>query len=107
MDSINKYQELCQKTAVFPEVIELEYLTLGLVGEAGEIANKVKKVLRGDYPEDAIREQIVDELGDVLWYVAMLARHFGVDMSDVAGRNLDKLQARLVNGTIRGTGDQR
>jgi NTP pyrophosphatase (non-canonical NTP hydrolase) len=95
------------KTAIYPEEGEgspaaLAYTALGLTGEAGEVANKVKKLLRdGDQPE--LRQAIIDELGDVLWYVAMTAHELAIPLDEVAARNLDKLQQRQQTGTIGGS----
>ena len=85
------------------------YFTLGLTGEAGEIAEKVKKIIRnqgGDFSQ-LDREDITKELGDVLWYLAMLADNFGVSLSDVAEKNLAKLADRQARGVIKSTGDNR
>lgn len=95
---LDYYQAQCKATNVAPPeaVAALYYRTLGLTGEAGEVANKVKKIIRdwnGEAPP-AITNDIVDELGDVLWYVAMLADTLGVNLHTVARRNLDKLASR-------------
>lgn len=87
------------------------YPTLGLTGEAGEVADKVKKVLRGDngtreFDEEA-REAIAYELGDVLWYAAALAKDLGYDLEDIARMNLRKLQDRQSRQVIHGNGDNR
>ena len=67
---INEYQEMTQATAIYPKETGLYYTTLGLIGESGEIANKVKKVIRDDdgIVSSEMREDLADELGDVLWY---------------------------------------
>ncbi len=84
-------------------------MTLGLVGEAGEIANKVKKIIRDNggvvTPEQA--SQIAAEVGDVLWYVAALSRELGVDLGEVAQANIQKLTDRQARGVIGGSGDNR
>ena len=103
----NWYQQEAVKTAVFKEDIALAYLGLGLVNEAGEVAGKLKKVFRGDKTLEASEQAIVDELGDVLWYVANLADVLGYDLSQVAERNVDKLRDRKERGVIKGDGDQR
>lgn len=112
MNKLDKYQELAKGTAVYPPDRALEYLTLGLVGEAAETANKVKKIIRGDYddnPEKAemVLEDIAYELGDTLWYIAVLADELGVDLSAVAGANIHKLYNRAEAGTLKGSGDAR
>lgn len=103
------YQRLTDTTAIYPREFALEYLTLGLVGEAGEVANKVKKVFR-DYDGQLtvdIRAQILDELGDVMWYVAQLCAELRTDMGAVAEANIEKLTKRKKNNTLKGSGDIR
>lgn len=105
------YQTLADLTAQYPEKKQLggiTYSVLGLAGEAGEVAGKVKKILRGDkvYSE-AVRDALVDELGDVLWYVAAVATNLDINLEDVADRNLRKLQSRQARGVIKGSGDTR
>lgn len=108
------YQEWTRETAKYPKgVAEFEpsvaYLALGLAGEAGEVANKYKKVIRdksGIIDSDG-KKDLVSELGDVLWYVARLADELGYSLEAVATLNIDKLQGRVVRGTIGGSGDYR
>lgn len=103
--TFSDYQFAAIKTAL-PSARSVSYMTLGLAGEAGEIANKVKKLIRdGDSPEK--RAAIAAELGDVLWYVAGLATELGVNLGDVAQANLDKLNKRAAEGKIQGSGDTR
>ncbi|HGY5536683.1 MAG: nucleoside triphosphate pyrophosphohydrolase family protein [Prochlorococcus sp.] len=107
---INQYQRGARATARYPDVGQNPiYPTLGLAGEAGEVADKVKKVLRdrqGVFDLNT-REAIKLELGDVLWYVAQLASELGFDLEDVAQANLDKLSSRAARGQIAGSGDDR
>ena len=107
---MNSYQDAARKTAVYPDVGRNPiYPTLGLTGEAGEVADKVKKVIRdrgGVFDADT-REAIKLELGDVLWYVAQLASELGYDLNEVADANLHKLSSRAARGRIGGSGDQR
>ena len=107
---INAYQAAARRTATYPDVGQNPiYPTLGLTGEAGEVADKVKKVLRdreGVFDEPT-REAIKLELGDVLWYVAQLASELGYDLEEVATANLNKLASRAARGRIGGSGDQR
>lgn len=84
-----------------------EYATLGLVGEAGEIANKVKKMSRDGVSWDDIRLDIAAELGDVLWYMARLCDEFGLDLEWVANKNMEKLNDRAIRGKLGGSGDTR
>lgn len=105
--NINTYQQQASETAIYNN--KLIYPTLGLAGEAGEIANKVKKILRdnsGELQED-IRQNLIDELGDVLWYVAALATDLKAELSEVANRNIEKLNSRKNRGVIGGSGDNR
>jgi len=106
--TFEEYQRGTSTTAVYPESKALEYTALGLAGEAGEVANKVKKLLRQD-DGDPVRALIAlaDELGDVLWYASELATTLGVELEQVAKRNLDKLQERKEAGSLKGTGDSR
>ncbi len=82
---------------------------LGLVGEAGEVAEKYKKIIRdkNGVVSAADKTELVKELGDVLWYTAMLAKYLGVDFEEVANANLDKLASRKSRGAQRGSGDNR
>jgi len=105
--NINQYQKEAKKTAVYPEERGLEYLTLGLVGEAGEVAEVIKKHIRGDYSELHASDLLLHELGDVLWYLTMLADHVGFRLSDIAEANLEKLQSRETRGVLKGSGDFR
>jgi NTP pyrophosphatase (non-canonical NTP hydrolase) len=109
------YQRAAERTAVYPgggdigNYTGLAYVALGLTGEAGEIANKVKKIARdfgGTITANA-RAQLADELGDVLWYVAQLATQLGVDLDAIAAGNLAKLVDRHARGVLHGSGDNR
>ena len=109
------YQRESATTAVYPgagdqgSVEGLSYTTLGLAGEAGEIANKVKKILRDSGGEITVdhRLDLAGELGDVLWYMAAMARQLGVSLADVAMSNRNKLADRQRRGTLQGSGDKR
>lgn len=99
-----EYQRKARETAVYPVEMGLPYTALGLVGEAGEVANKVKKMIRDNA---TLGIQVADEIGDVLWYCAMLADELGISLEEIAWRNLDKLRLRKERGTIQGNGDER
>jgi NTP pyrophosphatase (non-canonical NTP hydrolase) len=105
--NINTYQQQASETAIYSN--KLIYPTLGLAGEAGEIANKVKKVLRDNFGEleENVRQDLISELGDVLWYVAALATDLKVELSKVAEKNIEKLNSRKNRGVIGGSGDNR
>lgn len=111
MDSMQSYQQFTRTTAVYPKDKAIEYVTLGLAGEAGEIANKVKKLLRGDprYAGDPqiTNEDLAMELGDLLYYVARFADEIGYPLAEIAAMNVGKLRARQQAGTLKGSGDQR
>lgn len=106
---MNAYQAAAKETAVFPKDLGIVYTTLGLTSEAGEVADKVKKVIRdndGVFTEE-IRDAIKRELGDVLWYVSGLAWELGYTLEDVAATNITKLSSRFQRGQIGGSGDDR
>ena len=107
---LNAYQSAARKTAAYPDIGRNPiYPTLGLSGEAGEVADKVKKVIRDQSGvfDAPTREAIKLELGDVLWYVAQLAGELGYDLDQVAQANIDKLASRAARGRISGSGDSR
>lgn len=110
MMNLDDYQAAAQKTAVYPGKGEsLIYPALGLNGEAGEVADKLKKVIRdhrGDLKPET-REAIGYELGDCLWYVAEMAFELGYTLETIAVMNIDKLASRARRGLICGEGDDR
>jgi NTP pyrophosphatase (non-canonical NTP hydrolase) len=104
------YQDKACETAIFPKHKAMEYLALGLTGEAGEIANKVKKFIRDGATEEEFLErkiQIGYEIGDVLWYCAVLAQEMGMNLGHVMEKNLEKLHDRKKRGKLSGSGDNR
>lgn len=109
---MNFYQEQAKKTAIYRgqgEFMGLVYTTLGLNGEAGEFAEKVKKVWRdsnGEVPDETL-QLLKKELGDVLWYLANAAEELGLSLDEVASHNIEKLAARVKAGTVQGSGDSR
>lgn len=108
--NMNDYQQTAKTTNTMsdPSLAPL-YFTLGLTGEAGEIAEKIKKIVRnhgGDFSK-LDRDDIKKELGDVLWYLSMLATTFEISLDDVAQTNLSKLADRKARGVIKSTGDNR
>lgn len=107
--NLNDYQREAMKTAEYPKEHGLYYVALGLAGEAGEISNQAKKILRDDNNilTNKRAEAMVKELGDVLWYVAMVADELDVDLEEVAKINIEKLTKRDEAGTIKGDGDNR
>lgn len=107
--TLNEYQQHALETAIYPENRKIIYPTLGLTGEAGEVADKVKKVIRDGHEEftDEKRLEIVKEIGDVLWYCATLSRDLGYDLDEVARMNVEKLRSRMQRHLISGSGDNR
>jgi len=107
--TFDEYQLRACKTAVYPEKDAINYLVLGLVSEAGEIAGKLKKVLRDREGVIGVYEKqmIAEEIGDVLWYAAMLAVELDTTLSSIARDNVEKLQSRQTRGVLGGSGDNR
>jgi NTP pyrophosphatase (non-canonical NTP hydrolase) len=110
--TFDAYQNGTEKTAIYPRSNELTavvYTSLGLAGEAGEIANKVKKIIRDDNGKitDDRRDALVDEIGDCLWYLSELCSSLHVDLQSVAAGNLVKLQDRQRREKLTGSGDAR
>jgi len=104
------YQQEATKTAIFPKEKALEYLALGLTSEAGEVAGKVKKLIRDGEDVEGFEMKkiaIASEVGDVLWYCAMMAKEVGVPLGDIMQENLDKLHSRKERGKLSGSGDNR
>lgn len=104
------YQKKCLKTAVYPDIGKnFVYPTLGLTGEAGEVAEKIKKVIRDDSGiiTNGKKEEIKKEMGDVMWYLAQLATELDLNLSDIAKNNISKLKSRKQRSVLRGSGDNR
>jgi len=101
---IKTYGELVEKLVITTGNTRLTENTLGLCGEAGEVAEKIKKFFRD---EDFSKEEIVKELGDVLFYITALANHIGSDLQIVMNKNIEKLHDRLDRNKIQGSGDNR
>ena len=106
----DSYQIEARKTAIYPNKDNnFIYPILGLVGESGEVAEKIKKILRDkngifDYES---KMSLKKELGDVLWYLSNLCDEFDFSLNDVAKVNLEKLNLRISRGKISGSGDDR
>ena len=106
----NEYQTAALSTAIYPNMGQnFVYPALGLVGEAGEVADKLKKVIRdnGGVLTDPVRDAVAKELGDVLWYVSVLAYEMDYDLNEIAQINIDKLNSRKERGVLSGSGDNR
>lgn len=108
---LNYYQEEAHKTSLHE--LPVVYPALGLAGEAGEVADKIKKLIRdegyrpGDYISTNDKAAIMLELGDVLWYIAELAHNLGITLEEVGRQNLQKLASRQQRNKIHGSGDER
>ena len=107
MTSMTNYQKQARQTAKTHIIGDTNYLGLKLAEEAGEVAGKLGKAIRDHTTLPELKPQIIKELGDVLWYVAMLADAFGVDLETIATVNVEKLQDRHERGVIGGSGDDR
>ncbi len=107
--TFNTYQQEARKTAIYPAEHCRTYPALGLAGEAGEVCEKVKKILRDDNGQltQAKQQDLKKELGDVLWYVANLAGDLDLEMGEIAQLNLEKLKSRQERGVLKGSGDNR
>lgn len=111
--TLNEYQTGARTTALYPEHARIVYPALKLAGEAGEVAEKLGKLMRdeGYLPGNALtdeqRSALAAELGDVLWYVANLAADLDLSLDDVAAGNLAKLASRKARGVLHGSGDER
>jgi NTP pyrophosphatase (non-canonical NTP hydrolase) len=103
------YQRISRRTAEYPRDAWLSYPALGLAGEAGEVAEHAKKVIRDDAGEVTPERKaaLAKELGDVLWYVAQIATELDLDLDAIAAGNLDKLLSRQRRGVLSGSGDDR
>ena len=116
--TLNGYQKLALETAVYPVEYKILYPSLGLNGEAGEVADKVKKVLRDSEVilrdgsgaiviPDEKRKELAKEVGDVLWYVATMAYDLGYTLEEIATMNYQKLKSRQQRHQLNGSGDNR
>ncbi len=114
--NLNEYQLACRETAIYPQSHQIEglnYTLMGLGGEVGEMQNKFKKVLRGDHGNASnnltatVRDQLINELGDVFWYIAETATQLGATLNHVAQLNIDKQHQRQKENKLKGEGDNR
>ena len=108
IERFDEYDAVVQETARYEgKGKNLVYEVMGLAGEVGELANKVKKILRGDSTLEEMRAALIAELGDVLWYVGAVAFELGISLGKVAWLNAEKLRDRIRRGVIKGNGDDR
>ena len=102
--NFKEYQAKATSFAIYPATHKVVYPTLGLCGEAGEVAEKVKKQVR-----DGVfnRHEVAKELGDVLWYLTNICNDIGYNLDEIAYLNIEKLSSRKERGVIKGSGDNR
>ncbi len=112
---LDDYQVSARRTAIYREVtgegsqLAIAYTALGLAGEVGEVADKVKKIIRDskELNDIEVLNDLEKELGDVLWYFALCCDELGLNPNEVAHKNLDKLAKRQEENKLRGSGDNR
>ena len=108
--TFKEYQKLSRKTAIYPEINKnFIYPTLGLVGEAGEVAENIKKIIRdkNNLIDKKTRLELSKELGDVLWYLSQLSTELDISLDNIASENIKKLQSRKKRGVLHGRGSNR
>ena len=108
--TFEEYQKLSRETAIYPNIGKnFVYPTLGLTGEAGEVSEKVKKILRDNngVADEERKKELTKELGDVLWYLSQIATELGLSLEEVASLNIEKLRSRHERNMIQGNGDNR
>ena len=107
--TLNEYQQAALETANYPTEYNIIYPALGMNGEAGEVADKVKKVIRDNNQDftDNRKREIAKEIGDVLWYCAALSHDIGYTLEEIGEMNNAKLRSRKARGVISGSGDNR
>lgn len=113
---LNEYQNLCNRrdgSVMYPSHLEgniesISYCSLSLCGEAGEVANKVKKILRGDTPLTlGEKHKLAKELSGAFWYLSMLSLELGYTLEELAKLNIETINSRLARNVLRGDGDDR
>ncbi len=109
MNNVNSYQQEAIKTAIYPKDMAIIYPLIGLSGEVGEVAEKIKKVIRDKNSDFDFndRTEIAKELGDVMWYIANLANDLGYNLEEILYLNVEKIKSRSERNVIHGNGDNR
>lgn len=102
---LNEYQTRCLDTWQGDQRLIRSFL--GISGEAGELSEKIKKHLRGDYDVEELKSRCFKEFGDVLYYIAVAAHELDIDLNDIAQANIEKLAKRKAENKIQGDGDDR
>ena len=107
--TFNEYQSLAKSTDIYPPDKALVCHTLGLTNEAGEVAGKIKKIYRDNNGKLSTEkeDEIAQELGDVLWYLARLANDIRYNLDTIATININKLSDRKERNKLGGSGDHR
>lgn len=107
--TFDEYQDWTKSLAKYPKNLGVIYTALKLTGEAGEYSEKIGKIIRDNGGEITfeIRDDLILELGDVLWYISEAARMLGISLQEVVDKNVTKLESRKARGTIGGSGDHR
>ena len=108
--NFQEYQEKAWTTAIYPNKGKnITYPALGLGGEAGEVLEKIKKIIRDDNFEitQEKKQELIKEIGDVLWYLAAIASELKIDLNEIAEQNISKLFSRKERNTLHGSGDNR
>jgi len=98
----DQYQRKASETAIYPEENAVQFLSLGINGESGEVAEKVKKSVR-----DGEELELEKELGDVLWYLSALASELDLSLEEIAEKNIEKIKDREERNLLKGEGDKR
>jgi len=109
---LNEYQNLATKTAIYPgqnSFVGLNYTVLGLCGESGEVAEKVKKIIRDHnlIINEERRNALIKELGDLMWYISNTAKELNMTLEEICQSNLEKLSDRKERNVLKGSGDDR
>lgn len=109
MENINEYQKIVNNYAIHPKKYNVIYPVLGMCGEAGEAAEKIKKIIRdkNEIFDDEAKKEIAKELGDVICYIAFIAEDLNLQLSDILQLNIDKIQSRFNRNVMHGEGDNR
>ena len=108
--TFQEYQKLSRETAIYPNRDKnFIYPTLGLAGEAGEVAEIIKRIIRDEEGliDKRIKSELLKELGDVLWYLSQLATEFNISLDEIAAKNIEKLKDRKERGALHGKGNNR
>lgn len=107
--TFDTYQKATEKTAIYPKMFGLHYTVLGLASEAGEVAGKLKKVIRDNDSKVGKKEleEIAFELGDVMWYVSQICNELNISLEEIATLNIQKLTKRQKEDLLQGSGDKR